>query len=301
MDTVIVTTRVADDVEMAAWRAYAETVVDLIAALEADLGPHGLDLGDYQVLVHLSEAQDHEMRMCDLASQPAAVAEWPDPTARRAGPRRPGRAPRPSATDRRVMLAVLTDAGWEHLERVAPMHVDSVRRRVIDRLDEQRPHGDDTDLQAASGAGDCAPTTVTSPAAGVREPRRQRRHQGRHRRLRRARARPARRRGRRLHPQPLRRSQRRRSAASTSPTGVPGPSSWCPRTPTSPTGATAAPTPSRWSRAWPTRLGCAPNDVLVASTGVIGRRYPIDRLRAALAAMPCPPMARSTCRRWRGP
>jgi polyisoprenoid-binding protein YceI len=43
---------------MAAWRSYAETVVDLNAALEADLAPHGLTLGDYQVLVHLSEADD---------------------------------------------------------------------------------------------------------------------------------------------------------------------------------------------------------------------------------------------------
>jgi glutamate N-acetyltransferase/amino-acid N-acetyltransferase len=34
------------------------------------------------------------------------------------------------------------------------------------------------------------------------------------------------------------------------------------------------------------RLGCAPTDVLVASTGVIGRRYPIDRVRAGVAAMP---------------
>lgn len=34
------------------------------------------------------------------------------------------------------------------------------------------------------------------------------------------------------------------------------------------------------------RLGCDPTAVLVASTGVIGRRYPMDRLRAAVAAMP---------------
>jgi glutamate N-acetyltransferase/amino-acid N-acetyltransferase len=34
------------------------------------------------------------------------------------------------------------------------------------------------------------------------------------------------------------------------------------------------------------RLGCAPTDVLVASTGVIGRRYPIDRIRAGVAALP---------------
>lgn len=35
-------------------------------------------------------------------------------------------------------------------------------------------------------------------------------------------------------------------------------------------------------------LGCHPDDVLIASTGVIGRRYPMDRVRAHLAAMPEP-------------
>ncbi len=34
------------------------------------------------------------------------------------------------------------------------------------------------------------------------------------------------------------------------------------------------------------RLGCRPEDVLVASTGVIGRRYPMDRIVAGIAAMP---------------
>jgi glutamate N-acetyltransferase/amino-acid N-acetyltransferase len=34
------------------------------------------------------------------------------------------------------------------------------------------------------------------------------------------------------------------------------------------------------------RLGCEAADVVVASTGVIGRHYPMDRLRAGLAAMP---------------
>ncbi len=34
------------------------------------------------------------------------------------------------------------------------------------------------------------------------------------------------------------------------------------------------------------RLGCDSTDVLVASTGVIGRRYPMDRIRAGIAALP---------------
>ncbi|CAB4362663.1 MAG: bifunctional glutamate N-acetyltransferase/amino-acid acetyltransferase ArgJ [Actinobacteria bacterium] len=35
-------------------------------------------------------------------------------------------------------------------------------------------------------------------------------------------------------------------------------------------------------------LDCAATDILIASTGVIGRRYPMDRIRAGLAAIPTP-------------
>ena len=35
------------------------------------------------------------------------------------------------------MLAVLTDPGRRYLEEVAPAHVESVRRHVIDRLDRR--------------------------------------------------------------------------------------------------------------------------------------------------------------------
>lgn len=35
-------------------------------------------------------------------------------------------------------------------------------------------------------------------------------------------------------------------------------------------------------------LQCQPTDVLIASTGVIGRQYPMDRVRAGLAAIPTP-------------
>ena len=48
--------------ELAAWRAFAETVHDLLRSLELDLAEHRLTLGDYQVLVELSEAADRSMR-----------------------------------------------------------------------------------------------------------------------------------------------------------------------------------------------------------------------------------------------
>jgi glutamate N-acetyltransferase/amino-acid N-acetyltransferase len=38
-------------------------------------------------------------------------------------------------------------------------------------------------------------------------------------------------------------------------------------------------------------LGCDSHDVLIASTGVIGRQYPMDKVRAGLAALPAQPVS----------
>jgi DNA-binding MarR family transcriptional regulator len=123
-----------DPEEMAAWRAYIETVSELNAALEADLDEHGLTLGDYQVLVYLSEAEGRSMRMCDLAAQlrlsPSGLTRRLDGLVRAGLVER-----RPSDTDRRVMLAVLTGEGSAALAKAAPTHVDSVRTRVFDQID----------------------------------------------------------------------------------------------------------------------------------------------------------------------
>ena len=120
--------------EMTAWRTYIETYADLAHAIERDLGEHGLTLGDYQVLVHLSEAAERSMRMCDLAEQlqlsPSGL------TRRLDGLVRAGLVTRePNADDRRVMLARLTPAGFATLEAAAPDHVASVRRHLFDHLD----------------------------------------------------------------------------------------------------------------------------------------------------------------------
>lgn len=123
------------ETEMAAWRGFIETQADLVAALEADLADTGLTLGDYQVLVFLSEAPDHRLRMCDLADQlqlsPSGL------TRRLDGLVHEGLVERePSELDRRVMLAVLTHAGWSRLGSAAPTHLASVRRRIVDHLTE---------------------------------------------------------------------------------------------------------------------------------------------------------------------
>ena len=60
-------TRWLNDIEMAAWLGFVQTQGDLLTALEHDLQPTGLTLGDYQVFVYLSASDDNSMKMCDLA------------------------------------------------------------------------------------------------------------------------------------------------------------------------------------------------------------------------------------------
>ena len=73
------------------------------------------------------------MRMCDLAGalhlSPSGTTRRLDGLVRRGLVRR-----EPSAEDRRVMLAVLTDEGRQFLEEIAPVHVDGVRRHFISQL-----------------------------------------------------------------------------------------------------------------------------------------------------------------------
>lgn len=133
------TTPWLNDEEMRAWRAYAETAIDLQNALERDLAPYGLTFGDYQVLVHLSEADEQRMRMRDLAEllqlSPSGLTRRLDGLVKH---RHVVREPAPD--DGRSMMAVLTPAGLQLLIDTAPHHVASVRRRVLDHLTAEQTH-----------------------------------------------------------------------------------------------------------------------------------------------------------------
>ena len=119
--------------EMRAWRNYVETIGALEAALEADMQPHGITMGDYEVLVRLTEADEQRMRMCDLA---ADMRLSPSGLTRRLdGLVRGGLVDRHSCpADRRVMYAHVTEAGVAKLKRAAPDHVRSVRDHLLSRL-----------------------------------------------------------------------------------------------------------------------------------------------------------------------
>lgn len=124
--------------EMRTWRALVQLIVELLGEQEEALNEgHGITDGEYGVLVHLSEADDHRLRMCDLAQ---ALRLSPSGLTRRIdGLARQGFVTRePSSCDRRAMLAVLTDEGMKKLEAAAPTHVAAVRRSFIDHLDTQQ-------------------------------------------------------------------------------------------------------------------------------------------------------------------
>jgi DNA-binding MarR family transcriptional regulator len=129
--------------EMRAWRNFIESVGTMTAALESDLVPFGLTMGDYEVLVRLSESEDQRLRMCDLAT---SLQLSPSGLTRRLdGLVRTGLVERiASPSDRRVMFAALTPAGHAKLVEAAPDHVASVRTRFLKGLsrDQIRAVGD---------------------------------------------------------------------------------------------------------------------------------------------------------------
>ena len=151
-----------DDEEMRAWRGLVEVSSGVRACLEAELlERHGITEGDYGVLVHLSEAPGHRLRMCDLAARlhlsPSGI------TRRLDGLVRLGYVARePAGDDRRVTLAVLTDTGQRALEAAAPLHVDGVRRHLLDHLTRNQLRQVGAALDAVRRARAAAQTAETA-------------------------------------------------------------------------------------------------------------------------------------------
>jgi DNA-binding MarR family transcriptional regulator len=132
------------DDEQHTWRGLVQLILELQAEQEhALVAAHGITDGEYGVLVCLSEAEDHRLRMCDLAAvlrlSPSGLTRRIDGLAKQGFVTREA-----SSCDRRAMYAVLTDAGMEKLESAAPTHVAAVRRSLIDHLtpDQVRTLGD---------------------------------------------------------------------------------------------------------------------------------------------------------------
>lgn len=121
-----------------AWRAYLYANQRLMESLDRDLqSTYGIGHPYYEIFVNLSEAPDRSMRMSELAaatrssrsrlSHAVARLEENGWVERRNFP-----------GDRRGQLAVLTNAGFELLEKAARTHVAGVRRYLVDPLSAEQ-------------------------------------------------------------------------------------------------------------------------------------------------------------------
>ena len=131
------TTRWLSEDEERAWRAVRRLMTVLPARIARDLtAESGLSAADYEVLSTLSEKPQRRWELKDLA----AKMEWSRSrlshhTARMEARGLVTREPHPD--DGRGCILHLTETGFETLKAAAPRHLDSVRARFLDHLDQK--------------------------------------------------------------------------------------------------------------------------------------------------------------------
>jgi DNA-binding MarR family transcriptional regulator len=124
-----------DDGQQVAWRSFvagsARFFEALAAAHDAEID---LSLGEYTLLVQLSEQPDRTQRMSALADGLVLSRSRLTHTVARMEQR--GLVSRcPADGDRRGVNCRMTDLGYEALVAAAPGHVRAVRRLLVDVLD----------------------------------------------------------------------------------------------------------------------------------------------------------------------
>ncbi|WP_406449352.1 MarR family transcriptional regulator [Streptomyces sp. NBC_01622] len=117
------------------WRALMRVIVALPRSLDDDLlRATGLTLTEYVVLMNLSEAENQELRMADLASATALSASRITRVVD-ALQSRGQVVKRRYEGDARGNVATLTPDGMRRLQAAYPVHLASARKRVMDHLD----------------------------------------------------------------------------------------------------------------------------------------------------------------------
>ena len=120
--------------EQHTWRDTIQAWQWLLAAVDAQLQrDSGMPLAYYEILVRLSEAPDHSLRMTQLAEASSSSKSRVSHAVARLEER--GWVRRADCpTDRRGQVAMLTDQGFAALSTAAPGHVEQVRRVLFDAL-----------------------------------------------------------------------------------------------------------------------------------------------------------------------
>lgn len=119
--------------ELVAWRTFLQGATLLNDTLDRDLQAHGVSLSEYDILVGLSEATARRLRMSALAQQVVQSRSRLTHTAARLE-RRGWVQRRPAPDDRRGVELYLTDAGFVAVQALAPIHLASVRRHLLDHV-----------------------------------------------------------------------------------------------------------------------------------------------------------------------
>jgi DNA-binding MarR family transcriptional regulator len=134
--------------EQAAWRQLVALLFRLPSALDAQLQRDaGISNFEYMVLSGLSEAENHTLRMSDLAAMASGSLSRLSHVVSRLEKR--GWVRREACPgDGRFVNAVLTDEGMAKVVATAPGHVEAVRRLVVDALTPPQL----AELGCASGA-----------------------------------------------------------------------------------------------------------------------------------------------------
>ncbi len=124
--------------QLSAWRGYLETADELRALLESRLQESSrLSLGDYSVLLALSEATEHKLRSSELATR----INW---TRSRLSHHLGRMEKRGLITrvacldDNRGAEAVLTNAGAEAFRRGSVAHLQDVRELFIEAFTDDQ-------------------------------------------------------------------------------------------------------------------------------------------------------------------
>ncbi|GAB76898.1 transcriptional regulator, MarR family [Austwickia chelonae] len=121
------------DEEQTAWRAYLRGSWLLMDALDRALQVHGMSISEYEVLAILSDAPEGRLRMSVLADTVVQSRSRLTHTATRMENR--GWVNRCSVHyDRRGVDLCLTEEGRRLLTVLAPSHVESVRRYLLEPL-----------------------------------------------------------------------------------------------------------------------------------------------------------------------
>lgn len=120
--------------QMRAWRAFLGASTLVSARLNHELDEAAaISMYEYEILVRLFESEAGRVRMSQLADQVSYSRSRLTHTVGRL--ERAGYVLRSSCpNDRRGVYAHLTNAGYEFLAQTAPIHLDGVRRHLIDRF-----------------------------------------------------------------------------------------------------------------------------------------------------------------------